>query len=279
MTRRLAVAVLLFAALSQASPAAAGEGEIDAEVSDPGTSPRSPEPDGPTWTCTWYEVDMRGKSRIERPPYTVFHIDAQRWRANNETGEFWRWARRTCVSDEAPPRTQTDYDWELLTAPDPAIGIDSAYDRVVKKIEPPTPALSPVGPGYVKLGMWLAVDEPAENPVVARAAIVTAWAEVTATLDHTTFDMGVTDNGEPVVITCDGVGDPIPAAKTDSLDQSPDCGYTYTTSDTTGEIEITSTWVVTYELSDGRTGARDDIVLTTTVPYDVREIQTVGVGG
>ena len=45
------------------------------------------------------------------------------------------------------------------------------------------------------------------------------------------------------------------------------------------QISITATWAITWELSDGRTGREPtDIVLTTSVPYEVYEIQSVGVG-
>jgi len=36
---------------------------------------------------------------------------------------------------------------------------------------------------------------------------------------------------------------------------------------------------ITWELSDGRTGTRPDVSLTTTFEYPVVEIQTVGTNG
>lgn len=44
-------------------------------------------------------------------------------------------------------------------------------------------------------------------------------------------------------------------------------------------MTVTSTWTVTWALSDGTVGAEPDIIVATVVPYEVYEIQTVGTGG
>lgn len=249
----------------------AGPNDIVAEAGEEGDRT---DPDGTTWSCEWHDVHVFGNVREEQGDELIFHIDGMRWRINTATGEFWQWAYQTCTSSEGD--TDNGHRWRLLSDPDPVVVIDPAYDRVVEQVDAPTPRLSPVGPGYVNLGMWLATEQ--QPPVVARAVAGSSWAEVTATLETTAFDMGVSnDAGHPVVIECDGAGVPIPDSAKDSLDESPDCGYTYRQAATNGQITITATWEVTYVLSDGRTGSRDPIVLSTAVPYEVLEIQTVGV--
>lgn len=269
----IAVVAMLPSAGAHAQESDDGYFDLVSETEEEGT------PDGeseePHWTnCAWHEVHVFGNNRTEDDGVRIFHIDAQRWKHDAVNGLFYRWGRYTCTWSTDPTRLRTTYGWELLTTPDPALGIDPAHDRVVERILAPVADLSPVGPGYVNLGMWLATQEPEENPVVARAATTNTWAEVTAVLATTTFDMG---NGD--VITCTGVGDPIPDWAVDSVEQSPECGYTFRDVDGDGAVTITATWTITYELSDGRTGSRPDVVLSTTVPYEVREIQTVGVGG
>lgn len=265
------LASLLTGNLAHAQESDDGYFDLIAETGEPGTPDEPSEPAG-YWECTYYEVNVVGNTRSEANGVLTFHIDAQRWKHDSNTGTFWRWARKTCTWSTDSDRVETTFEWELLRAPDPALGIDPAYDRVVRQVFPPVAELSPVGPGYVNLGMWLATTEP--PPVVARAATTNTWAEVTAALRQTSFDMG---NGDSV--TCLGAGDPIPPGAVDSVAESPTCGYTYRDVGSSGTITITATWGVTYELSDGRTGSRPDIVLSTTVPYDIREIQTVGVGG
>ena len=87
------------------------------------------------------------------------------------------------------------------------------YDRAVRDIAVPVPELSP-GPGYINLGMWMAVEDPGPNSVSASAS-PTTWVTVTAVLSETTFDMG---NGD--VVTCVGAGDPIPDNKLNSIEAS-----------------------------------------------------------
>ncbi len=79
---------------------------------------------------------------------------------------------------------------------------------------------------------------------------------------------------------CSGHGTPIPDDQKNSIEQGP-CGYTYTadTDDESIDITITSTWTVTWELSDGATGQEPDIVVTSMLPYEVYEIQTIGTDG
>ncbi len=79
-------------------------------------------------------------------------------------------------------------------------------------------------------------------------------------------------------MACPGFGTPIPESALDSIAEGP-CGYTYPAAVEGGAMTVSSTWWVTWELSDGRTGRDADIVVSTVVPYDVVEIQTVGTRG
>lgn len=223
-------------------------------------------------TCTYDEVQVLSNSRAEVGPYMIVHIDGMRFRFDSVRALAWVWSYETC-RDARGTIVSTDTVWHLLTVVDPALGIEPAYDEAVDMIELPEPLLSPTVRGVVNLGMWLAVAE--QDPIVARAEIATAWAEVRATQTLTTFDFG---NGD--VVTCDELGTPIPRSRMDTVEEGP-CGYTYRSAND-GEpytITITSTWAIEWELSDGRTGTRPDVTLSSSVEYPVIEIQTVGTGG
>ena len=157
-----------------------------------------------------------------------------------------------------------------------------AYDRAVAQILLPEPALSPpveVG-SLVNFGMWLAVAE--SEPVTARAQVGAVWAQATATLTSTTFDMG---NGD--VVECDGAGDPLTPDSPlwDTDEQSPVCGYTYEwpsapqftgTGDLAYHLTVTTHWEVRGTGSDGRNEALGPIDVPFEFTYQVREVQTVG---
>ncbi|MFW2335629.1 hypothetical protein [Ilumatobacter sp.] len=197
-------------------------------------------------------------------------------KAGGAPGE-WLKAQRADCSAATDPGGVDDGDWRWVVSvpPDPADLLVGTNRTVTEIVEPPVAAINPAGPGYAQLGMWLAI-EPA-GPYVARAQIpdsgpAAVWAETTATLADTTFAFGT---GESV--TCPGVGTPIPESAVDDVRAGP-CGHTFT--DFVGEttVTITTRWTVTWLLSDGRSGTDVDLSLSTTIPYEVLEIQTVGVG-
>jgi hypothetical protein len=147
--------------------------------------------------------------------------------------------------------------------------IDDAVDRARRAVPAPTLDLSPApeAGGIVNLGMWLALA--GQDPVTVRAEAGSLWAEATVTLASTTWDMG---NGDTV--TCDGAGTPI--ADTNTLDEGP-CGYTYRQSsdDDPYELAVTAAWAITYQ-SSGGSGSVGTVDRTSSVAYDVDEIQTIG---
>ena len=122
-----------------------------------------------------------------------------------------------------------------------------------------------------------ACGSPSPRPVRSRSA----WHSVRCgprsprRRRRSTYDLGA---GDPIV--CAGNGTPLPPSKRDSVEQGP-CGYTFTDADDVGDTQftITSTWAVTWRLSDGNTGAEPDIDVSTTIPYEIYEIQTVGRSG
>ena len=207
-----------------------------------------------------------------RDGYRYLYIDATVYRTSLTTGVVEQLMYRRCVYSDG--RVTGGNVWVPITDPDPRIRIPETVDAVRERVYAPLPALSPTVRGVVNLGMWLAVEEPAENPVVARAsASATTWAETRATLESTTFDFG---NGD--VVVCAGVGDPIPESAKESIEPSPTCGYTVRAPGTLS-ITITSTWDVVSSTSEGYVEEQTDIVLSTVVTYDVIEIQTVGTSG
>jgi hypothetical protein len=172
---------------------------------------------------------------------------------------------RTC-----PGRTDPTFTWvdTSITAADV---IDDAVDRARRAVPAPTLDLSPppTAGGIVNLGMWLAVA--ASEPVSVRAEAGAYWAEATATLTSTTWDMG---NGD--VVECAGAG--VAIVDVDTVEQGP-CGYTYRRSSPDAEpyrVTVTATWAITTRSSIGA-GSAGSIDRSTTIDYDVDEIQTIGV--
>jgi hypothetical protein len=192
-------------------------------------------------------------------------------RYNLGTGQFERRERRRCSDPDHPDHGQLR--WVAVSPPNPAILLPAATRIAIERIDLPQPDVSPTGDVAVNLGMWLAVT-PA-GPYTARAAFDdSVWAETTATLASTTFDPG--DGSAP--ITCDGFGTPIPELE---IKSAGPCGHVYDDTDDIGPVEmtITSTWRITWRLSNGATGQSPDVVATTTHTFDVYELQTVGVRG
>ncbi len=166
--------------------------------------------------------------------------------------------------------TTGDFEWQAVTPPSPDILIPGTVERATALIEAPTPAINPPDIGTINLGMWLAVEQ--EGPITIRAELGPIWVEATARIVATTFDL---DDGPPIV--CEGVGTPIPDSARDEIDEGP-CGHTFTDTDDIGttEFTITSRWTMSWVTSAGTSGTGSDITQWTTVPYRVREIQTVG---
>lgn len=196
-----------------------------------------------------------------------------RW--SDARARFERQQRADCSQATARNGVSTgDTRWVAATAPSPMILLAATTAEATEPITAPVPSISPPDRSPVNLGLWLAV-EPV-GPISVRAELGPLWAETTATMVSTSFDPG---NGDRPVV-CAGNGTPIPDDRTNSIDQGP-CGYTYR-ADTNGatiDMSITSTWTVRWSLSDGTTGDQADIVVTTLLPYEVYEIQTVGIDG
>ncbi|HEY5663691.1 MAG TPA: hypothetical protein VIS05_06620 [Ilumatobacter sp.] len=208
---------------------------------------------------------------------TITYYSDRGWlhRWSDVAGEFQRHQYADCTGATAPNGVSTgDTRWVTVAAPSPLILLPAATDRATRPITLPVPLVSPPDRSAVNLGLWLAV-EPA-GPISVRASLGPLWAETTATMAFTSFDPGTGDRA----VVCAGNGTPIPADRLGTVDEGP-CGYTYT-SDTDGvplAMTITSTWSVTWRLSDGSSGTAPDIAVTTVMPYAVYEIQTVGVDG
>ncbi|MDJ0767148.1 MAG: hypothetical protein QNJ12_00085 [Ilumatobacter sp.] len=252
-----------------------------------------PPPDAPPPPCSWYypasseeEADIHNRVteivnetlqvvffESRRITVTYYYAEGVLNRWNESDGEFeWR-IKADCHGDKSRYGVADgEIDYTSTAPPDPSILLRRTTVAVTEEIDVPPPAINPAGAAAINLGLWLGV-EPIP-PVVAEATLGPLWARTTATLASTSFDLG---NGETV--TCAGNGTPIPESQLDTLDAGP-CGYTYTTTDDLDvtEIGVTVTWHVTWELSNGRTGREPDIVVTTTIPYEVYEIQTVGTG-
>lgn len=158
--------------------------------------------------------------------------------------------------------------------PDP---VDVAGAAAREQVPLPELAINPgldVG-GVVNLGMWLAVSnpEPISVSVTGRGTTVTA----VATLTESTWAMG-----DGTTVTCEAGGVPIERGSSaySSTEEGP-CGHTYRAASRGSgyDIEVTTTWTVTWSATDGRSGTAADVVRTASFEYEVAEIQTVGTGG
>lgn len=190
--------------------------------------------------------------------------------------------RRTTCYDGRGITVSTTGVWVTPgTAPPPPTVDDlvpGVIDEARNSIPLPVLDMSPareVG-GYVNFGMWLAIQAPA--PVTARAEAGAVWAQVTATLRATTWNMG---NGD--IVECEGFGDPI--IDPDTSEPSPICGYTYAwpsapqytgTDDLAYHLTVTTHWDLQLTGSDGRNVTLDPVDSPLEFTYQVREIQTVG---
>lgn len=150
--------------------------------------------------------------------------------------------------------------------------IAAARDDAVASIPLPAVSMSPapeVG-GVVNLGLWLAVEAPAQ--VNAYAEVGPVWASVTARFAGMTWDMG---NGD--VVDCDGPGVPYPEGS-NLVEQGP-CGYTYTEQPPVDGYTVTATghWQVQLVTSFGDNRALDPIDMPHSFAYDVDELLTTGV--
>jgi hypothetical protein len=160
--------------------------------------------------------------------------------------------------------------WVDLRPPEPGDLIPGFYGRLVGRIPDPVPAINPPGPGYVNLGVWLAVEDP--GPIVEAGPIGPFSVRLTATAVETTFVV----DGEP--ITCPGTGTPI--VDLDTVEEGP-CGTTFDRASPPGRpvtIDIATTWAISYETSLGN-GTMPSLTTTGSLAYEILEIQTVGTRG
>lgn len=246
------------------------EDGIGADVEDEVPDTSVPETTVPPVICFWgSDQTYYATGRTEVGDYVYMFLDQRYWRVRPLTGEVWVQSWRVCRQDGET--ISTELGWRPVVAPDPAVIAQSLYDRVVRQVPVPVPVLNPPGPGFANLGMWLAVADP--GPVSATATAGSVWATTTAVLVSTTFDMG-----DGTVVSCAGVGTPLPGHLVDTVDESPECGHTYT--DLNGRtpfpVTVTSTWSVSWTGSGGSGGDLGTLTRSTGLDYRVLEIQTVG---
>lgn len=168
------------------------------------------------------------------------------------------------------PGSPPDQRWVRINVSSTDL-IPGVIDIVQSRLQLPVPSInpSPSDGGIVNLGMWLAVEPQAIQPVTAEAG--TAWITASPRLASTEFDR----------VTCDGTGVPIEDVHPDLdvVDQSPTCGYTYRTSSADNapyQLTVTTVWQLPYTSSEG-SGRLPALRRSITVGYDVDEIQTVGI--
>lgn len=187
---------------------------------------------------------------------------------------FEQASRADCTNATDPAGWATgDIRWTAVVPPSPDILIEPAVARAAEPINDPVPAINPPDRAPVNLGMWLAAEQA--GPIVVRVNLGPLWAEATATVDETTFDMG-----DGSTVTCAGNGTPLPANRRTTVAEGP-CGHTYRDIADVGDttVTVTSTWAITWRTSAGNSGTQPPVDVSTAVPYEVYEIQTVGRSG
>lgn len=226
----------------------------------------------PPVLCEWGADQLHYDGlRQEVGEYVYFFLDQRYWRMRPSTGEVWVQAWRNCYrGDEL---VSSGLEWRQVVSPDPEVLAEGVYDEVVRRIPAPVPQLDPPGPGFVQLGMWLAVVDP--GPISVTAQVGGVWATTTASLVSTSFDMG-----DGTVVTCFGAGDPMPPSAAGSVEPSPECGHTYRHVNVGRPfpVVIVSTWRVWWVGSGGAGGELGSIDRPVAFDYRVLEIQTVGSG-
>jgi hypothetical protein len=173
--------------------------------------------------------------------------------------------------------TAPQYVW-VRSEPPATVAQIALSDLQHRLIVAPEPELSPPTIGYVNVETWLATDDP--GTLTATAAIPGLSVTATATVVSTTWTTGDGDDE----IVCDGVG--VAWTSTTPDDEIAPCGHTYTAHGAPAlhsdpfTITVTHTWHVTWQASNGESGDLGTIDgPTTTVSYEVREIQTIGIQG
>ena len=216
-------------------------------------------------SCSWTQHQYFGS--ITNPETQRVDSNGFVYRTNPETGEefaLYSVGGFNCTSRLV---------W-VPTSLSPRILIPALRDKVQRTLPEPTPDMSPPPEfgTYMNLGIWLAVTDPGVTTAQANAGPV--WARGYGTLTGFEVDFG---NGDTVY--CEGVGVPIrdEYPDLDTFDEGP-CGYTYGWPDQADQydVTITSTYHVTYQLSNGENGVLGDVQRSTTFPYQVNEVQTVG---
>ena len=173
------------------------------------------------------------------------------------------------------------YVWVRDEPPEP-VAVLALSDLKSRLIGAPVPELSPSTVGYVNLETWLATDDP--GALSATATIPGLSVTATATVVSTTWTTGDTSDTADDIVVCDGVGVAWTTATPD--DEAAPCGHTYSShgSDVLGSepftITVAHTWHVTWQASTGESGDLGTINgPTTTITYEVREIQPIGIQG
>jgi hypothetical protein len=173
--------------------------------------------------------------------------------------------------------TQRQLVW-VRNEPPVTVAAIALSDLQRRLITAPVPDLSPPAIGYVNIETWLATAEPGDQ--TATAAIPGLSVTVTATVVSTTWSTGDGDDE----IVCEGVGVAWTPGTPD--DEAAPCGHTYTAhgapvyGSAPFTITVAHSWRVTWQATDGTVGDLGTITgPTTTITYEVREIQTIGIQG
>ena len=118
----------------------------------------------------------------------------------------------------------------------------------------------------------IAERETDDGPVVVPNDVAGWMVVVTAQHASTTFRIGDLET-----VTCDGLG--VPIVDTDVIEQGP-CGFTFREVPDGGGVTVTITtnWDVTYTTPVGD-GSLGTLTTSVDVPYEILEIQTVGLAG
>lgn len=157
----------------------------------------------------------------------------------------------------------------------------AAHAEVTKRLPHLAPQLAPplATGGVVNVNTWIGLDPPAAVSVTA--TLPGLWATVTANAYDVSWSPG-----DGSTVDCGNLGVVWHPGMAKTWDDAP-CGWTPKYPSLTqftnatdlayhGQFQVK--WHVTWTGSDGRSGAYDDLTITTPTVYKVSEIQTIGDG-
>lgn len=144
--------------------------------------------------------------------------------------------------------------------------------RAAFSLSEPSISMSPSAdaPVLVRVPVWMWIDTEAWQEETATATVPGGSVTVAATPATTSWAMG-----DGTTVDCEGSGTAYDPAAHEPDEESPDCGHTYTSANSSYDLTASLSWEVEWSSSDGEGGALPALVTETST--SVRVIESSGV--